>query len=177
MGYMDKDGFLYVLGRFKSLLISSDGEKYSPEGIEETLVEYSKHIDQVILYNNQNAYTVALIVPSKEALKKAVKQKHSNITSQEAYIDAINQIQKDIAMFKVGGEHDTMFPDRWLPATFAILNEPFSEQNGMVNSTLKVVRTKVEKHYQDRIEHLYTPEGKVIHNQKNLDTIKSLFEN
>jgi long-chain acyl-CoA synthetase len=31
MGYMDKDGFLYVVGRFKSLLISSDGEKYSPQ--------------------------------------------------------------------------------------------------------------------------------------------------
>ncbi|MCA1746672.1 MAG: AMP-binding protein, partial [Bacteroidales bacterium] len=36
MGYMDKDGFLYVLGRYKSLLIADDGEKYSPEGIEET---------------------------------------------------------------------------------------------------------------------------------------------
>ena len=34
MGYMAEDGFLYVLGRFKSLLISADGEKYSPEGME-----------------------------------------------------------------------------------------------------------------------------------------------
>ena len=32
MGYLTDDGFLYVLGRFKSLLIASDGEKYSPEG-------------------------------------------------------------------------------------------------------------------------------------------------
>lgn len=39
MGYLDEDGYLYVLGRFKSLLIASDGEKYSPEGIEEALVE------------------------------------------------------------------------------------------------------------------------------------------
>jgi long-chain acyl-CoA synthetase len=177
MGYMDNDGFLYVLGRFKSLLISSDGEKYSPEGIEETLVEYSKHIDQVILYNNQNAYTIALIVPSKEALKRSVKQKHTDITTQEACNDAISLIQKDIAMFKTGGEFEAMFPDRWLPATFAILGEPFSEQNGMINSTLKVVRTKVEKYYQDRIEYLYTPEGKAIHNQKNLEIIKTLFEN
>ncbi len=38
LGYMDKDDFLYVLGRFKCLLIGSDGEKYSPEGIEEALV-------------------------------------------------------------------------------------------------------------------------------------------
>ena len=72
LGYMDKDGFLYVVGRFKSLLISSDGEKYSPEGIEESLADNSKYIDQVILYNNQNPYTTALIVPNKEALKRYV---------------------------------------------------------------------------------------------------------
>lgn len=29
MGYVSEDDFLYVLGRFKSLLIASDGEKYS----------------------------------------------------------------------------------------------------------------------------------------------------
>ena len=70
MGYLDKDGFLYVLGRFKSLLIGSDGEKYSPEGIEEAFVEKSKFIEQVMLHNNQDSYTVALIVPNKENLKK-----------------------------------------------------------------------------------------------------------
>jgi long-chain acyl-CoA synthetase len=63
MGYMDKDGFLYVLGRFKSLLISDDGEKYSPEGIEEAFSEQSQFIDQCMLYNNQNPYTIALVVP------------------------------------------------------------------------------------------------------------------
>ena len=42
MGYMDEDGFLFVLGRFKSLLISDDGEKYSPEGIEETISDRSQ---------------------------------------------------------------------------------------------------------------------------------------
>ena len=49
LGYMDKDGFLYVLGRFKSLLIGNDGEKYSPESIEEALVEQTKYIDQVAI--------------------------------------------------------------------------------------------------------------------------------
>ena len=70
LGYMTKEGLLYVKGRFKSLLISSDGEKYSPEGIEESLVEHSPYIDQVMLYNNQSLYTTALIVPNKEQLKR-----------------------------------------------------------------------------------------------------------
>ncbi|HPV56406.1 MAG TPA: hypothetical protein PKW61_04700 [Tenuifilaceae bacterium] len=69
-----------------------------------------------------------------------------------------------------------MFPDRWLPSTFAILNEGFNEQNGMINSTLKVVRGKVEKKYKDRLELLYTPEGKNIHNETNIESVLQLLE-
>ena len=69
LGYLHPDGWLYVLGRFKSLLIANDGEKYSPEGIEETIAEQSKYIDYCILYNNQSPYTAGLIVPSKMALR------------------------------------------------------------------------------------------------------------
>jgi len=175
MGYMDKDGFLYVLGRFKSLLIGNDGEKYSPEGIEETLVEQSKLIDQVILYNNQNAYTVALIVPAKEQLKRAVSGSHSDLSSIEAHQFAIKLVQDDIALFKTGGEFEGQFPDRWLPATFALLEEPFTEQNGMVNSTMKVVRGKVEKHYAHRLEYLYTPAGKDVFSDQNIQVISKLM--
>jgi long-chain acyl-CoA synthetase len=177
MGYMDNDGFLYVLGRFKSLLIGSDGEKYSPEGIEETLIQYSKYIDQIILYNNQNPYTIALIVPSKEALKRSLTEKHIEISSNQAKEEAIKLIQADIAKFKEGGEFSELFPDRWLPSTFAILNEAFTEQNGMINSTLKVVRGKVENFYSDRILDLYTVEGKNVLNNINIESIEKLLTN
>ena len=73
LGYMSKEGLLYVKGRFKSLLISSDGEKYSPEGIEEALVEKSPYIDQVMLYNNQSNYTTAVIVPNRDQLTRTLK--------------------------------------------------------------------------------------------------------
>ncbi len=176
MGYMDKDGFLYVLGRFKCLLIASDGEKYSPEGIEESLVQHSKFIENVVLYNNQNPYTTALVVPSKEALKRAINEKGLSMDSHEAAKEAINIINQEISKFKPGGEFGDMFPDRWLPSTFAILNEGFNEQNGMINSTLKVVRGKVETKYKDRLELLYTPEGKNIHNDTNIESVLQLLE-
>ena len=62
MGYVSEDEFLYVLGRFKSLLIASDGEKYSPEGMEEAIVDKSPFIDQIIIHNNQNPFTGAIVV-------------------------------------------------------------------------------------------------------------------
>jgi long-chain acyl-CoA synthetase len=41
----------------------------------------------------------------------------------------------------------------------------------MLNSTMKMVRRKVEEHYADRIEFAYTPEGKQLVNEKNLASI------
>ena len=171
MGYMSYDGLLYVLGRFKSLLISSDGEKYSPEGIEEAMVEHSPYIQQIILYNNQNPYTVALIVPDKEKLKQSLSLAHTDYNSLEGKQAAIRLIQKEMDRFRKGGDLASMFPDRWLPSTFAVLPEPFTEQNGMVNSTMKIVRGKVEKIYAERINYLYAAEGKNPLNQKNFDAL------
>lgn len=171
LGYMGKDGLLYVLGRFKSLLIASDGEKYSPEGIEEAVVEHSSFIDNVILYNNQSAYTTALVVPNKEKLAAYLKEQGLSLKDEEGKKAAIKGIREQLAKFEKGGELETMFPHRWLPSTFAVLPEPFTEQNGMINSTMKVVRGKVEKAYANRIDHMYTPEGKNIYNQMNIDSL------
>ena len=171
LGYMGKDGLLYVLGRFKSLLIASDGEKYSPEGIEEAMVEHSMSIDQIMLYNNQSAYTSALIVPNKEKLKAYLKQKGLSMDTEVGKKAAKDKIAADIAPYSKGGEVETMFPHRWLPATFAVLAEPFTEQNQMINSTMKMLRNKVEKVYAARLEYIYTPEGKQIYNRQNMDAL------
>ncbi|MBQ3539993.1 MAG: AMP-binding protein [Bacteroidaceae bacterium] len=172
LGYMTAEGLLYVKGRFKSLLISSDGEKYSPEGIEEAFVSLCSTVDQVILYNNQSPYTIALIVPNKENMKRALAEKNLDLTTEEGRKAAVELVKADMDKFKKGGEHEGMFPERWLPSTFAVLPEAFTEQNGMMNSTMKVVRGKVEKFYKERIDHLYTPEGKQILNEKNIDSLK-----
>ena len=41
--FMDEDDFLVVVGREKALLISEDGEKYSPEEIEEFVSVFMGH--------------------------------------------------------------------------------------------------------------------------------------
>ena len=172
LGYMTKEGLLYVKGRFKSLLISSDGEKYSPEGIEESLVEHSPYIDQVMLYNNQSAYTTALIVPNKEQLKRRLAEDGLTLETEEGRIVALRRIEKAVNKFKKGGEFEGQFPERWLPSCFAVLAEPFTEQNQMINSTMKMVRGKIEKAYAERIAYLYTAEGKALENKQNIDALK-----
>ena len=171
--YAPNRRYLYVTGRFKSLLISADGEKYSPEGYEDSLTDSSKYIDQVIIHNNQNPYTIVLIVPNKEALRRTLKEKHPGLDpeSKEGREAMLQMIQAECDSYKKGGSHEGMFPEKWLPAAIAVLPEAFTEQNGMVNSTSKIVRGKVEKFYADRIEYAYTPEGKQLLNPKNIESV------
>ena len=173
MGYMGEDDFLYVLGRFKSLLISSDGEKYSPEGMEEAMVDKSPIIDQIMIYNNQNPYTIALVVASKENLNRMLNER--GLEGEERYREAAKMVGAELAKYRTGGAYANEFPDRWVPAVIALADEPFTEQNGLVNSTMKVVRNKVEKYFEEAIAHAYTAEGKAVDNERNIEAMRKLL--
>ena len=165
--------YLYVTGRFKSLLIAADGDKYSPEGYEDNLTSVTKFVDQVIIHNNQNPYTIAVIVPNKELCKEWLKKNHPELdpASEDGKKAMIQKIWDEMNTYRKGGKHEGMFPEKWLPTTLVICPEPWTEQNGLVNSTVKIVRGKVEKAYADRIEYAYTADGRNIFNEKNLASI------
>jgi len=174
MGYIcpEDPEFLYVVGRFKSLLISSDGEKYSPEGFEDNLTETSKYVNACVLHNNQNPYCVALIVPDKAALKEAVEAKGLDAASVEGRKAMLDIIQAEVDTYKKGGKHEGVFPERWLPTAIGICDEEFTIANKMMNSTMKIVRGKVEEHYASLLDYLYTAEGKDIRNERNVEALK-----
>ena len=175
LGYMDGDGFLYVMGRFKSLLISDDGEKYSPEGIEETITDRSPFIDQMMLYNNQNKYTTALLVPNKETIVRWAQTNDININEADGIKEILKNLESVIDQYKPGGAYDNLFPSRWLPSATGILEEPFSQENNLVNSTGKIVRGKIVERYRDRIDYMYLPEAKNIDNPVNIKAIKKVL--
>ena len=174
MGYVSEDEFLYVLGRFKSLLIASDGEKYSPEGMEEAIVDKSPYIEQILIYNNQSPFTGAIVVPSRDALRRELAARGA--AGEERLRTAASILAAEIDRYRSGGTFAGAFPERWLPAGLAIVDEAFTEQNGLVNSTMKVVRSRVEEHFRDRIDALYTPEGKRPDSPQNLASLKKLLE-
>ena len=171
MGYMRDAEMLYVVGRFKSLLIAADGEKYSPEGIEENLVESSKYIDGALLHNSQDPYTIALITPNKEALKAYAKELGLDPATKEAKVKMLELLQEEVNMYRKGGRMFGAFPERWLPAAVCVLPEPWTEQNHFLNSSMKVVRGRVEEAYKANMEFAYTPEGKNIVNEMNLASL------
>jgi long-chain acyl-CoA synthetase len=176
MGYLDRDGFLYVLGRFKSLLIADDGEKYSPEGMEEMMMAQSPVIEQCMLYNNQNPYTVILVYPNREKIIHFLHDKKLDPSSLQGIHAALDHIAQELSEYRTGRNHGDLFPQRWLPAAIGILDEGFTVENHLLNFQLKAVRGKVIERFDSVIRNLYTPDGKNIRNEQNAKALRTLLQ-
>jgi long-chain acyl-CoA synthetase len=173
LGYKDADGFLVVTGREKALLIAEDGEKYSPEIIEEAVINSSRFVNQIMAYNEQCKFTSVLITLNADELKEAAGAAGIAGTS-DAELDRITGlIRDDLEAFKDKAEY-AHIPVRWRPASFAVIAEPFGEDHGLVNSTMKLVRHQVRDFYRRRIDELYAvpaPSPLVPGNREALRTI------
>ena len=171
LGYIDRDKFLIVIGREKALLISADGEKYSPEGIEEAIQNSSSLIFQVMIYNDMRKFTSSVITLRHDRIKALIKR--DGLKKPEQVIDAIS---KDLYAFKDTPEFKDQFPEKWIPTTFQIVDEAFSDDNQMINSALKMVRHTIQKTYQSLIDNMYLPGGNNMHNPHNIKVIESIMK-
>ena len=67
--------------------------------------------------------------------------------SNEGAEAALERIGREFREYGPDGKFNEMFPRRWFPAAIGILGEGFTEENRLMNSTLKMVRGKiVERH-------------------------------
>lgn len=170
LGYIDQDGFLVVTGREKALLIAEDGEKYSPEEIEEGIIYNSPLIHQAMLYNNHKKVTSTIIVLDEQKVKKFLKEEQ--IKSVSGLLEAIQQELKD---FKNDAVYKAKFPSKWMPSLFYIAPESFSEENQQINSTMKMVRYKIEEAYHPQIDLMHMTNGFESIRKENEKTLKRLY--
>jgi long-chain acyl-CoA synthetase len=169
LGWLDSEGYLTVAGRAKALLISSDGEKYSPEGIEDAIISSSNLISQVMVWNDHKKFTCALITLDDGQIHNLIKER--KITSKEELLEAIKD---SFYSFRKEPSYKNFVPLNWTPATFQIIPEQFTESDGLINSTLKLVRHKVVEKYSDLIDYIYT-DGSNYKNERNLKALEKYF--
>jgi long-chain acyl-CoA synthetase len=81
-------------------------------------------------------------------------------------------IKLEIDAYRKGGKFEGLFPERWLPTAIIVLPEAFSEQNHLVNSTMKMVRGKITEYFNQEMDYIYKPEAKEITNIKNIESIQ-----
>ncbi len=170
LGYYDEDGFLVVTGRAKALLIAPDGEKYSPEEVEEGIINHSTCVSQVLVYNDHKIFTSGLVTLNPAELKAWAGNLSG--TDDEKVESLLKMIFEDLLRYKK--EEPGLIPKQWDPASFEIIAKEFSEEDKLVNSTMKLVRYKVIEYYQDRIDAMY--EEKEFFNDRNRAAVKELIK-
>ena len=87
-GYIDEDGYLFINGRVKNLIILSNGENISPEEIENK-ISLSPLISEVIVTGEDNGLT-ARIYPEMELVKAKGMDDEAVRTSIQSFIDEYN---------------------------------------------------------------------------------------
>ena len=171
LGFMDEDDFLVVVGREKALLISEDGEKYSPEEIEEAIVNSSNFINQIMIYNDHKKYTTALLTLNKATLTNWIKKE--NIENPD---EILKKIKSEMLLFNKQPEFKGKFPSKWIPSNFQIIEEDFSEENKMINSTLKMVRQNITETYQKRLDLMYDKDAQKNALEENIKVVDKLIK-
>lgn len=91
-GYLDEDGFLFINGRVKNLIILSNGENISPEEIENKLALHAL-VGEVIVTGEKNGLT-ARIYPEQEVVAaKGLNEEAVKTALQEEVLDQYNKNQ------------------------------------------------------------------------------------
>ncbi len=90
LGTIDKDGTLFLVGRCKSMLLSSNGQNIYPEEIEVVLNNLPFVAESLVVSRNERL--VALVVPDQNALADAGTDAESLASVMDANLLALNKI-------------------------------------------------------------------------------------
>lgn len=104
LGYIDKDGFLFITGRKKDMIVLKNGKKVFPEELE-LLVNNLEEVEESFIYglpedNDKNDVKIAVKIVYDE---KNIKSKHPDMSEEELHTllwNKIKDINKTLPMYK-----------------------------------------------------------------------------
>lgn len=130
LGYIDNDGFIFITGRAKNLLISSFGRNISPEWIESEL-SLCRSIAQVMVIGDSQPFCSAIVVPA------------SAQTTAEQIAQDIRRINQHL-------------PDYARVQKFIVAAEPFTPTNQLLTDNGRLRRAAILRQYLNAIAAIYS---------------------
>lgn len=155
LGWLTPAGDLVLTGRAKDTIVLTNGENIEPQPIEDACLR-SVYLDQIMLVGQDQKMLGALLVPNHEALAQWAKaqgitpaEPQQLALASKPFQDLIRaELNREVKNRPGYRADDRIGPIR-------LLEQPFSQENGMLTQTLKVRRAVVAQHYRDMIGEMF----------------------
>jgi long-chain acyl-CoA synthetase len=148
LGRLDEDGFLFITGRAKDIIITAGGKNITPANPEHAL-RYNRWISQAVVLGDGRPYLVALITLDPEEAP-AFAREH-DLKLDEVYRSELMRAEIQTAIDAVNSHYSRVEQIK----RFEILPEDFSQPTGELTPTLKVKRGIVQQKYAETIDAIY----------------------
>jgi long-chain acyl-CoA synthetase len=148
IGHLDDDGYLYISGRKKDIIITAGGKNITPANLENGLKE-NRWISQAVVVGDRRPYLVALITLDPEEAPAFAEQHGLSVEDLPRSEEMKAEVQKAVEAVnaKVGRVEQIK--------KFAILPHDLSQETGELTPTMKVKRNVVGDKYAETIDGRY----------------------
>jgi long-chain acyl-CoA synthetase len=151
LGHLDEDGYLYITGRKKDIIITAGGKNITPANLENGLKQ-TRWISQAVVVGDRRPYLAALVTLDPEEAPALAQQLGLENSSPEA-MASDERVRAEIqrAVDEVNSHVGTVEQIK----RFAILPRDLSQEGGELTPTLKVKRAVVRDNYAGVIDEIY----------------------
>jgi long-chain acyl-CoA synthetase len=151
IGHVDSDGYAFITGRKKELIVSSTGKKIYPSRVE-NLFKMEPLISQVLLIGDRLPYLTALLTINPlaaEGLKGMDEWKSRPSADVSQAPPVLAEVHKTVARV-----NKLLAPFEQV-RKYRILARDFSIEQGELTATMKVRRTRAMENFKEHIDELY----------------------
>jgi long-chain acyl-CoA synthetase len=151
LGYLDREGFLFVTGRIKEQYKLDNGRYVAPSPLENEL-HASAYVRSAMVYGDGRPYNIALVVPELDALRDWAAE------HQVRAVDIPSLLRHPEVEKLFASELERCsesFRQYERVRAFVLIERDFTVEDGTLTHTLKIRRREVTMRYAALIDDLY----------------------